>query len=243
MTQAYNLSQLANNVDTNGKLSLTTGVDGTLPISKGGTNSTDTPTDGGIAYGDGAAIKVTAAGTLGQVLTSQGTGIPIWSASIAGQLLNIQYFTASGTYTATAGTGFVVVEVQGGGAAGAGAINNVGGRGGGAGGYSRKTIDSNFSPITVTVGGAGGTSSFGSFLSATGGSAITGGSGSGGDLNMQCSNGGQSVVASSATIAYLGGFGGGGGPYACGGANGAAVGAGRRSRSYAIPHCYRFSLG
>jgi hypothetical protein len=54
---------------------------GILPIANGGTNSTATPTDGGIAYGDGAAINYSAVGTAGQVLTSNGTGLPVWKNS------------------------------------------------------------------------------------------------------------------------------------------------------------------
>jgi hypothetical protein len=42
MTQAYNLSQFANNVNTSGLASLTTAVTGTLPIANGGTGSTST---------------------------------------------------------------------------------------------------------------------------------------------------------------------------------------------------------
>lgn len=43
---------------------------GTLPISAGGTNSTATPTAGGVGYGTGTAHAYSAAGTSGQVLTS-----------------------------------------------------------------------------------------------------------------------------------------------------------------------------
>jgi hypothetical protein len=94
---------------------------------------------------------------------SQLTNLPIPAAS--GRLLNIQYFTSTATYTPTAGTNSVIVEVVGG--------------GGGSGGQSGN-------------GGAGGTSSFGSLVSATGGSgggaaggikASAGGAGSSGDVN------------------------------------------------------------
>ena len=60
-------------------LPLTTGVTGVLPIANGGTNSTATATAGGAGYGTGTAHAYTAAGTTGQVLTSQGTSAPIWS--------------------------------------------------------------------------------------------------------------------------------------------------------------------
>jgi len=65
-------------------LPLTTGVTGTLPIANGGTNSTATATAGGIAYGTGTAYAFTAAGTVGQVLTSNGASTPTWSTLTSG---------------------------------------------------------------------------------------------------------------------------------------------------------------
>jgi hypothetical protein len=60
-------------------LPLTSGVTGTLPIANGGTNSTATATAGGAGYGTGTAHAYTAAGTAGQVLTSNGSSAPTWS--------------------------------------------------------------------------------------------------------------------------------------------------------------------
>lgn len=60
-------------------VSLTVGVNGTLPIANGGTNSTATATAGGAGYGTGTAHAYTAAGTAGQVLTSAGASAPTWS--------------------------------------------------------------------------------------------------------------------------------------------------------------------
>jgi hypothetical protein len=54
MTQAFNLSQFANKVNTSGQASLTTAVTGTLPVANGGTG-------------------ITSAGSNGNVLTSNGT--------------------------------------------------------------------------------------------------------------------------------------------------------------------------
>ena len=65
-------------------LPLTTGVTGTLPIANGGTNSTATAIAGGAAYGTGTAYAFTAAGTVGQVLTSNGASAPTWQANING---------------------------------------------------------------------------------------------------------------------------------------------------------------
>lgn len=62
-----------------GSIDLTTKVTGILPIANGGTNSTATPTDGGIAYGDGTSHQFTAAGTSGKILQSAGAGAPVWT--------------------------------------------------------------------------------------------------------------------------------------------------------------------
>ena len=59
-------------------LPLTTGVTGILPIANGGTNSTATATAGGVGYGTGTAHAYTAAGTSGQLMTSNGAGAPTW---------------------------------------------------------------------------------------------------------------------------------------------------------------------
>jgi hypothetical protein len=64
-------------------LPLTTGVTGTLPIANGGTNSTAAATAGGAVYGTGTAYAITAAGTSGQVLTSNGASAPTWQTSTA----------------------------------------------------------------------------------------------------------------------------------------------------------------
>ena len=61
---------------------------GTLVIANGGTNGTATPTAGAVAYGTGTAYGFTAVGTLGYFLKSQGAGIPIWSNSIGGYIVD-----------------------------------------------------------------------------------------------------------------------------------------------------------
>lgn len=78
MTVAFNLSQLANNVNSSGQLSLGTGITSTLPIANGGTAST---TDSGArtnlsAAGSGAvgssSITMTSARILGRTTASTG---------------------------------------------------------------------------------------------------------------------------------------------------------------------------
>ena len=78
-----------------GKVGLTTHVSGTLPIANGGTNSTATPTAGGVVYGNGTAYAITAAGTAGQVLISSGTGAPVWSSTLS---LGTTVSSTSGTF-------------------------------------------------------------------------------------------------------------------------------------------------
>ncbi len=56
---------------------------GTLAIANGGTNGTATPTAGAVPYGTGTAYAFSGAGTTGQVLTSSGSGAPIWTTPTA----------------------------------------------------------------------------------------------------------------------------------------------------------------
>lgn len=92
-----------------------------------------------------------------------------------------QVFTVSGTYTPSHGITSAVVECVGGGGGGGEIGENVidtgGGGGGGSGGYSRSVLSSaqigTSQPVAIGVGGAtqanGGTTSFGSLVTALGG--------------------------------------------------------------------------
>ena len=95
MTQAFNLSQLANKVNTSGQLDVAIGATGTLPVANGGTG-------------------LTSPGTSGNILTSNGTA---WTsaAAPAGGFSNMQVFTSSGTFTVPAGVTKAKVTVVGGG--------------------------------------------------------------------------------------------------------------------------------
>lgn len=108
-----------------------------------------------------------------------------WSPTFSGQLIGVQRFTANGTYTPTPGTRSIIVEAVGGGGAGGGAVATIAGQysvggGGGSGAYSKGRLTSGFAGASVVVGaagaalsgatgGAGGTSSFGALITATGG--------------------------------------------------------------------------
>jgi hypothetical protein len=169
MTQAFNLSQFANSVNTSGQASLTTGVTGTLPIANGGTNNGSLAvTAGGVVYTDGSKLANIGAGTSGQVLTSAGSSSPTWATlSAGGNLVAITAYTSSGTWTKSTNNPSRVVVMLCGGGGGGGSANN-------------------------GPGNTGGTSSFGSHCSATGGeggyfnsgNTANGGSGSGGNVNI-----------------------------------------------------------
>lgn len=94
------------------------------------------------------------------------------------------------TWTKPANLKYVIVEVQGGGSAGGSPSgSDVSGPGGSAGGYARKLIPASDldATETVTVGAAGGTSSFtnnGVTVQGTGATLTTPGVGSGGDVNV-----------------------------------------------------------
>ena len=114
-----------------------------------------------------------------------------------GAPVNFQVFTSSGTWTKPGSGSMAKVECWGGGGGGSGGSTSTSynaGLGGGGGGYAYAwfSLSSLASSVSVTIGsggaggtgalgagGAGGSSTFGGYLTATGGNAVTGGSGSG----------------------------------------------------------------
>ena len=77
------------------------------PVVQTGTiasyNLDSSPTAGGVAYGTGPALAVSAAGTLGQVLTSGGAGAPTWTTDGGGTVTSVS-FTGGIITVATATT-------------------------------------------------------------------------------------------------------------------------------------------
>lgn|SRR5574341_1271855 len=171
----------------------------------------------------------------------------IGGASIPGRLLRTTIYTANDTWTLQADVSYVEVEGVGGGGGGGtgtgGASQAGAGGGGAAGAYFRKKILrvvlNATEAITIGVGGpsatAGSATSFGAHASAGGGdkganqaagaglSTVdfgTGGTATGGDLNLRGSNGGYGLRLSG-TVARAGS--GANGYMGCGGAIGDQV--------------------
>jgi len=116
---------------------------GLLAIAQGGTNSSATPTAGGVSYGTGTAVAYTAAGTAGQVLQSNGSSPPTWESLASG--VSTITFGSTGLTPSTATSGAVTV-------AGTLAVTN-GGTGGttqaaARTGIGASTVGSNFFTLT-----------------------------------------------------------------------------------------------
>jgi len=157
----------------------TNAVTNVLPYSHGGTGLSSSTV--------GRTLKVN---TAGNGLTWDYAG-----------LVSIQVYRSNATWTKPAGVRYVHVQLVGGGAGGSGH-----GEAGGAGGFAEEIIDvRTISSVSITVGGNGGgntyhnyggnggTTSFGPYLSASGGegarrvgghSGGRPGAGSGGNLNI-----------------------------------------------------------
>lgn len=145
------------------------------------------------------AIKL---GQSGLVYSDASTQTTKYDSSLdRGKVLRVDYFTSSGTWTKPAGCRKILVQIIGGGGGACGHCES-----GGAGGFAEKLIDvTSVTSVEVTIGGAGdgrgyhqgcgggGTTSFGSYCSASGGNGANtwgshtgghGGVGSGGDVNL-----------------------------------------------------------
>ena len=168
-------------------------------------------------------LNVPGNGTAGQYLASDGDGTMTWTTLAAGGgFSNMQAFTSSGTWTNPGSVTKVKVTVVGAGGGGGGSgPNNGSGGGGGGGGTAIEVATIPTSPVPVTVGGGGaaggpqaggstgGTSSFGAYCSATGG---TGGPGNY-SVQPNSNYGGQGGAGSGGTLNLEGGCGVGAIPY------------------------------
>jgi hypothetical protein len=213
-----NVTGTATSFDGSGNISIpVTAIDaagitaGTLGVGRGGTGATTLNSEAVIIGNTTGAVKFVAPGTDGNVLTSNGTAWVSEAISAGGDYVQ-QVYTGPATWTKPASIKAVKVTVVAGGGGSGGCQQDSFSFPGGGGGAAIEYLDAPAIPgpvaVTVGSGGAGGpstgnagstggTSSFGPFLSATGGGGgggnVTpiptkrsgaGGSGSGGQLNF-----------------------------------------------------------
>jgi hypothetical protein len=178
MTQAFNLSQFANKLNSSGQTDNTGLQNSSVTVTAG------TGMSGGGSVALGSSVTLTNAGVTSIVAgtgisVSGATGAVTVSSSASGQGGRGQVFTSSGTFTIPTGITSLKVTVVGAGGGGSGNCSN-----GSSGGTSSVASGTQtISTISATGGAAGqiNTSSSG-----------TSGSGSGGDANMSGGRGGAS---------------------------------------------------
>jgi hypothetical protein len=182
MTQAFNLGQLANKVNTSGQLDASTGLINSVVVANGGTGRA-TLTAGTVLVGNGTSqVTMLAGTTTNDALIWSGTAwasSPIATAGGGGGYA-MTTFVSPATYTKPVSLKAIKITLQGGGGNGGNAFQgpspNLGSKagGGGSGAFAVKYIDAPAipaSPITITAGA--GTNSFGALVSATGGANAT----------------------------------------------------------------------
>jgi len=230
-TAWYNAATIVTVDTTNFSFSQFGNVTFPISLANGGTNANLTASNGGIFYSTataGAILSGTA--TAGLALLSGSSAAPTWSTSPPITQVKVQTFTSgTSTYTPTAGTKYLTVEIVGGGGAG-GSVAGAGGQGaasagGGGGGYCRKTYTIALLGANATVvigaggtpgtsgnhpGGNGGDSTFtpagaGVVLTAGGG---VGGSGSASTATSTNAAGGAGGSATNGDLNIAGGTGG-----------------------------------
>jgi len=193
MTIAFNLSQLANYVNSSGKLDAANGLVNATPVANGGTgaaSATAYAVQCGGTTSTGAHQSIASVGTTGQVLTSNGVGaLPTFQASVNGQLAYSLYTSGSGNWTCPANVTKVLAVVIGGGAGSSG--GGAGFSGGIAIGIYTVVPSTSYAYVvgagsggTGGTAGSGGSSNFSSFCSASGGQNYTGAVGIGSNGNL-----------------------------------------------------------
>jgi len=196
MTQAINLANFANNLNSSGQVD-PNALSTVVPIAKGGTNastaadartSLNVPTRTGgdssgtwpIGISGNAAtvtngVYTTGNQTIGGTKTFT-SGIKfnddtVQTTAAVTPTTNVQTFNSTGTWTKpTAGQTMARIQVWGGGGGGSRFTSNDGTSGGGGGGYNETTIPISYLAATVTATvGSGGTGATSSGVGGTGG--------------------------------------------------------------------------
>ncbi len=200
MTQAFNLSQLANKVNTSGNLDASTALYNQVPVANGGTGKS-TVTSGALLLGAGTSAMTELVGsTPGDAVVWNGTTFT--TGTVAGAAPAVNTFVAPGTWTKPSGLLQIKVTVVAAGGAGGSipSANPAAASGGGSGGSAIRWIPAPTIPGPQPITAGSGTNSFGAFASATAGGngAIspagiggTGGTGTSGTININGNRGGS----------------------------------------------------
>jgi len=230
MTVSFNLSQLANYVNSSGKLDASTGLVNATPVANGGSGRSTQTAYALIAGGTtttGPQQSLASVGTTGQLLVSNGaSALPSFqTVTLSGIPLMDVKTSGSGTWTIPSGVTRVRVTVTGGGGNGSGELG-----GGGGGGTAIKILTVVAGTLSYSVGGAAtsstvfsGTNNTISTITGGGGSTATsatggiGGVGINGDINFT-GGGGVGGLGTDLDLRYGGA---GGNSYFGGGAKGA----------------------
>lgn len=113
MTQAFNLSQLANNVNSSGQVALGSAVSGTLPVANGGTGLSTTPTNGQLNIGNGTGFtRATLTAGTGITVTNGAGSITIATSGGGGGVTSLNGQSGAITNTGYADIGSYAVFVS-----------------------------------------------------------------------------------------------------------------------------------
>lgn len=170
MTQAFNLSQFANKVNSSGQADLTSAVTGILPVANGGTGASSLTANNVILGNGTSAVQLVAPGTSGNVLTSDGTG---WVSAAGGGYggFSTVIFSSSTTWSVPAGiTRARITVIGGGGGSNIATPSNKAGNGGMAVAYCTSISGT----LTITIGAGGASANTGGNAPSGGTSSITG---------------------------------------------------------------------
>lgn len=191
-----------------GSIDLTTKVTGVLPLANGGSNKNMTAVAGGVVWTDSDSMEVSAAGTSGQYLKSNGTSAPAFASFTAPTVQ--KFTTGSGTYTTAANVLYIKVRMIGAGGGGSGSSTVAGANGGNGGTGGNTTFGTT---LLAANGGTGGQGAGGTGLGGSGGTgslgtgpigtALTGGSG--GSINGGATS--ERVEGGMGASSYFGGSG------------------------------------
>jgi hypothetical protein len=197
MTQAFNLSQLANFVNTSGKLNAATGLFNQTPVANGGTGKSSV-TSGALLLGAGTSAMTELTGTTpGTTIVSSPAGwVSSPTAAVGGGDYVMNAYASPATWNKPGTLKAIKVTVVGAGGNGGNNPSAATGGGGGGGGAAICYIDAPAIPGPQPITAGAGTNSFGAICSATAGavggaasnfsgSGGAGGVGSGGTFNIQ----------------------------------------------------------